>query len=425
MDYEIITLDGAKLLYAAAIQNSKTVPTIYYAFDTTLKQEKYPRSALFDQLKEQLNIENDSHDIFLKTWVYADFEAPFHGEGVSPSRFEALFNNGFNLIYEDGETIHFVPFLNSASQSKRFVYGFIREELFSAMRKRLDLDFTLEDPTQSYTLQHISKLYGYRALYSSGATPVIRATDKGGEDFFNEENIIILHEMGAPCTVPVSYYTAKQESADSDTNKNEVAFKTPEVEREKVTISFFDGEGIISPKACKKINERLPKNAKAQSFQVRMPYFKGMLHTVDFHQFLRDNGVDGKITEAKVIDAFGEERDLFKANIIVTTTVFKMWGLLSDNLKKDKEKLRAIIRDYFEKIRLYNHGFYVGNTEAKLHNTETVSLSAQTLSTLKLSKEDLDGIVNDHKAKADAYSVENLLNREERERLYEESDRND
>ncbi len=56
--------------------------------------------------------------------------------------------------------------------------------------------------------------------------------------------------------------------------------------RESVDILGYDGEGVISKEFAKIINKKL--GGEHTSFQIRLPYIKGMLHQIDIHDFLKD-----------------------------------------------------------------------------------------------------------------------------------------
>ena len=88
-------------------------------------------------------------------------------------------------------------------------------------------------------------------------------------------------------------------------------FSKPEIVEIEDIKTPFDGVGIISPDYAKYINESLNIDG-ASSFQVRMPFVKGMLHCVDFKGFLSEK------------DAEGMEQDVYEyedAKIKVTATL--------------------------------------------------------------------------------------------------------
>ncbi len=417
--YELLTIKGEVLLDYVINTPVGKVPEIPVYNDTIIPIEYYGSSALLDQLKEQLTSQSEDlaldEEVLKKVWIYVDFEGAFPLKEGLRSSFDKIFDSGFKLQFSDEKRpIWFVPLLNSSSQSRNFVYGFVRKDMYSDMHKRfdLDLDFLSQYP-EPYKVDYLSKLYSYRGLYSSTATPVLRGGEEKAEELFNEESIIVLDE-------PVdsdSYfmYTASQKENE---DANEISLTNEGAVKKKIDLSWLDGEGIISVNAHEFLQDLLPAKMRGNSYQVRMPFMKGVLHKVDFHKFLRDMGVSSET--AMVKDAFGEQRDLYKAKIIITPAMFKIYGLL-----KRENRTGDFMRSYFEKIKKYNHGLYVVKTEALFHNREYVSLNSQLLTTLDLSAEELDELVADHIEEADGYCIKNLLDEDKRKKLYESSEKDD
>ena len=92
-----------------------------------------------------------------------------------------------------------------------------------------------------------------------------------------------------------------------------------------IPITCFDGEGLLSPRFARQIDKALCGRHVHTSFQVRLPYFKGTLHLVDFHSFLIGCG-----TRA-VTDIWGAEHRVKDVDIILTKSMFKGYGWLTDN----------------------------------------------------------------------------------------------
>lgn len=98
-----------------------------------------------------------------------------------------------------------------------------------------------------------------------------------------------------------------------------------------VEINAFDGAGLIHPNLAKEITERIdPGSERITSFIFRGPYIKGMLHAVDYGQYLSDHGVDF------VRDLWGHWHSVHDEMIILTKSQFKAYdyfkksGTLSD-----------------------------------------------------------------------------------------------
>lgn len=410
MNYELLTINGETLLNQTAQTPAHVIPVLSDFFDTVLNRGYYPCNPLMDQLKEQLAIaDNDAHRL-RDVWIYVDFKSCFAHKQLNRDAFDRVFNEGFMFAFADSAApIHFVPLLSSASRNKECVYGFIRKDLFASFRSRLDLDFPLSE--KSWSLADTAKLYSYRALCCSNATPVLRAADPEGASFFTPDNIIMIPDYEERHLGEVLVYTADQTAGD---RPGEVTLIPTEAKKRKVKITCFDGEGLITPRGRQLLCRYLPDDMHGRSFQIRMPFLKGMLHTVDFHQFLRDHGVTGQ--HAYILDAFGERRDLLAADIVIPVSMFKLW--------KFCDQTPADIERYFEGIRRYNYGLYVVMTERQFHNTQYASLNSQLLSTLDLSAEALDALVHEHCELADSYCAENLLDPDKRIDLHVLAERN-
>ena len=77
----------------------------------------------------------------------------------------------------------------------------------------------------------------------------------------------------------------------------------------------FDGEGFISPTFAKEIDKQFCGKHIHASFQIRLPYIKGMVHDVDFKSFLKSIGI------YSVKDMWGVEHPVDKIKLILTDTM--------------------------------------------------------------------------------------------------------
>ena len=416
MKYFIFTIDGKELLeqysYKKAVYSCNGSEIAIKLCDDLIKSTQlYNSNALFSQIKKHLNsVEGDlqdSKELFTELLLYVDFFDAFPLKDKSD--FFEILENGIlfdcQSTDENGvitnKQVRYVPFEKSQSQAKKCVISFVREDFFAPVRRRLDLDIDFEKNAVSKKLAYLSKLYAYRGLYLSESKEIFNSAEEAARSFFDENNVIVLKEIvieNHDEHNKVQVYTSEPTGETSE--KGEVILR-PKVSKEFVDVTCFDGEGLISPGFAEMINKKIGGEKPSYSFQVRMPFFKGMLHTVDFHSFLKDAGIEGK---AVVKDVFGRERDLFKANIIVTPSMLKLCSLSFQKLLGDTDPMKY----YFEKVREYEHGFYLVKTENNFHNTGYTHLTTQFLSTLDLTVEDFDEIVREHIQRADAFKPENL-----------------
>ena len=109
------------------------------------------------------------------------------------------------------------------------------------------------------------------------------------------------------------------------------------------------------------------------SFQIRMPYVKGMLHKVDFKHFLSSTGVQ------TITDIYGNSHRIDDVDIILTKSMFKGYGWLKDcNMTWD---------DYWNAFRKYNHALYITNVSHVIPQ-EYTDLNYQFISTLAITDEE-------------------------------------
>lgn len=455
------------------------------------------------QNSEKNNLSADKIELN-KALFFVDFGDFFRWRNEERStQFKQLMQNGFKAdwVMEDKSEytgIHYVPFEKSQSQAKDCVISFVREDLFLPVRQRLDLsiyfgdtafeeaDDVLFHPEHGYevTLPALSKLYAYRGLYLTEAT---RLEGEEIENLLTSERIIILpdtsdafrdhperkeqnpeniqaRQMQIYSKKTESSYSPNQDvdldavadiagSVDSDNEANKV-------DEDAIRIgSLFDGVGMISPRGalifnCAMDPKRVAKknlqiingaalrdNGLAVSFQFRMPFCKGMLHTVDFHKFLKDEIVKERLKKQypdikkaeleqlaaeafenlEITDVFGIKRKIAKAEIVLNKSLFKICGLLKNRVywnpegksEKELDEMRkrneAFIAHYFAKIKEYGHSIYIAKTDLQLRYSGYANMTYQILNTLKLEQNEFDFLVNQHLERARKYNLASIL----------------
>ena len=110
-------------------------------------------------------------------------------------------------------------------------------------------------------------------------------------------------------------------------DSNEVIWERMIVKNYPFDLLLFDGEGFISQEFCNEIRASLRNklgndNYKVStSFQIRMPYVKGMVHAVDIRGFFREKGLS-EIQHIKF--SSGKKYDVSKIKLILTNSQFKL-----------------------------------------------------------------------------------------------------
>ncbi len=294
-----------------------------------------------------------------------------------------LFRNGFDLEF-DGHTRHFVPFESSASMLRKARVSFVDIEIRDAVNERLMLGMDLKKAGVQI-LPH--KYIGYRGLYLSDASRIRIAFSGDKEDgetglLFSKETVIVVDDA----TAVWGEGKVSQITAD-ETEKNGRPYWNIKSAAPEMKIKPFDGEGLICPAYADEISRKYHGEEGASSFHIRMPYIKGMLHCVDFGSFFRDEcNIDHSGDEEYFInDAFGQRRDLTKACIILTKSMFKNYEWMEKYC--DKCKIKDPMEFFFSGMKKYDHSLYICKTDLNLDNTtKTIKLNYQFLNTL-----DMDG----------------------------------
>lgn len=372
-----------------------------FANDIILSEDCFVDNALLFQLRKILPDNSKPAEEMRSSIIFVDFKEVFKNELVNlgettPSKEELLSDDGLiyrlKQLFEDGLFLsfdgknykRFVPFDKSSSMARSCQITFLDAQLKPALDKRLMLgmDFHGEN-------LELSKFYAYRGLYLSAA---FRIEDLQKNFSLNEESVVVLPDYRG--VLPQTVFTA---------SKRDDLWEYKIVDDKRLTLKLFDGEGLIAPDLAKYISDVLRGTynlrAASHSFQVRLPFVKGVLHEVDFNKFFSEQ-LESEVKELFIKDIFGVTRDLRKAKIILTQSMFKCggWMLESNSFGDDPMKY------FFKKFAEYDHAIYVTNTEARLANPGCVKLNYQFLSTLALTTEDFDSLVADQRKRIDCFN---------------------
>ena len=288
---------------------------------------------------------------------YVDFSGIFDRSPASPrvarlqALAEAMFRpEGVTLDLGDGPR-QYAAFERSNSMSRMGRLSFLRADLWETVRRRIMLDLELGRC-------QLSKLYAYNGLMLSTGTRV--------------EGM----EIDRPHRVIVVDNHALQRSARvitvEDVGGTDSVRRYQRVERaEDFFVTEFDGEGLISKEYAARLNKTL--GGRHTSFQIRLPFVKGMLHQVDFHDFFRSAGT------THLTDLWGVNHPVAKVDVILTKSMFKGYGWLAENGKSWS--------DYWAAFRKYRHALYVTNVSKERPQGFT-QLNYQFLTTLSMTGEE-------------------------------------
>lgn len=434
----------------------RTETTETYDRDIILCEKEQPDCALFYQLEQCLSDEEKNvkypEDILRQSIVYIDFDKVFKNrrfnldrsiakepeiDGITEEvckdyknrkdgelkgdngisyRLEWMFDpdNGIELSF-DGKPRNdknkvwkkFVPFEKSSSMSRNCLITFVDKELKAKVENRLLLNIDFSD------IQVVlSKYYAYRGLYLSSGYRIEQTKDT---DTFclNEETVIVIDDEQGHLE------NRKVFTANNKNPKDENSIWTFAEKNKDIYPNLFDGEGLICPSYAKYISNQLIEQhgftKDSFCFQCRMPMTKGMLFQTDFNQFLSDQLNGNKAISSlpkKIIikDVFGITRDLKKAKIILTKSMFKGCNWLKRFCASNK--IADPMHYYFQKVDEFQHALYITNTDARFSDEACIPLNYQFFSTLDLPAKDFEEIIKWHIERIKSVPEEIIKNRD-------------
>ncbi|GEM_PF-3456839 len=296
-----------------------------------------------------------------------------------------LYHDGFEIFFgkdENGDDIRrrYRYFEHGANMVRNKTDYFIDEEIKKVIEPRIMLDMDLKN-----VQFNPSKYYAYRGLY---LTDGVRVEGLG----LNENTVIVIKDCSEKYYSKMHGVELLSGKQIDKTNRLKLisAQKEPE-------INLFDGQGIISPEMAgcinSALNSEIGQKKNAGSFQIRMPFGKGMLHTVDFKRFFREE-LNKEPAELWIEDIFGIKRNLLKAEIILTESQFKFAGAMKT--WQEQDKITDPMKEYFNGFYKYNHALYIKATELKYKDSGRVEFNYQFLNALpKLDSNTFKELVNE------------------------------
>lgn len=363
-----------RLSAAAMLSYAKPMGNDIYSFDLTEAQTKsvlmgnsdtwQEDSAIFFQTMCVLygneykqptedTVISDLSDVLL----YLDFKGIFDWDSNNPKtalmqkKTESMFRpEGITLDFGHG-SMRYLAFERSGSMSRNAKLSFVRADVYDELRCRMMVGMTIGDC-------QLSKLYAYNGLLFSSGTRI-------ETDLLWEQDSIVVIDNPTAVYPDIDVITVEDTTGVGDVRNYERVEKKSDI---KVTL--FDGEGLISPGFAEEIDKKFCGQHIHTSFQIRMPYIKGMVHEVDFHGLLRE------ATVTTITDMWGVSHPIGRVHLILTKSQFKGCGWMIEN--------GLTFSEYLDRCRNYRHALYitgVNNTE----NEQYTDLNYQFLSTLTLS----------------------------------------
>lgn len=199
-------------------------------------------------------------------------------------------NNGFTI-----NGIRFKRLLGTNGGVKDRTIVYVNELLYPELKKRIDNGRNKEQALVP------AKLEAYQALVCSGSTPLPQP-----------DGIIVVNDC-------ITHFKDNVIMID-DSAEGEP--KLSYVDDYEVEHNDSDGYGFMSPSYSRRVNEYLTGDGEhtISGMNTRYAWNKGMVYTFDFVDFA------DKVAGTYIIkDAWGDERDVREADVILTTSMLKLW----------------------------------------------------------------------------------------------------
>ena len=282
---------------------------------------------------------------------YMNFEGVFdRSNAMRRKKAEAMFRPEGVVLDLGNGVYRYLAFERSGNMSRQSRLSFLREDLYEAVRRRIMLDMKIGKC-------QLAKLYAYNGLMLSGG---VRVDDIG----IDRPGRVIVVENISTIERDVPVITVE----DDGSNSNPRSYRRVE-KRMDVPVKRFDGEGLISKEYAKLVDKAYCGKHIHTSFQIRLPYIKGMLHQVDFKDFFHMSGME------TITDIWGVNHRVEDVDIILTKSMVKAVAWLNDNgMSWD---------DYWQAFRKYHHALYITNV-SKEKPERVTELNYQFLNTLSI-----------------------------------------
>lgn len=226
---------------------------------------------------------------------------------------------------------------------------FVNEQLADELKRRIENG---RDPTKELVA---AKLEAYKALTCSASTPV--SFPKG---------VLVVNDCETKFLSDIIYLT--------DETDGEPIIE--ERKSQEIEMDVSDGYGLMLPSLAERWSEELKLDYLMSGCNTRFSYEKGMAFTFDFIDFA-DKIAGGNY---KVKDAWGDEVDIRDVELILTTSMVKLW----DSYKS--------CDDYVSKSLENGYTFGIAKVCPKELENER-NLNYQFIQSFDLNDEDIDELI--------------------------------
>lgn len=244
--------------------------------------------------------------------------------------------------------VKYVRLLGTNGGIKNSTIVFVSERLAPELRRRIENG---RDPNKELVT---AKLEAYKALTCSASNPVSMPN-----------GILIVSDVQTTFKDNIIYLS------NEDGGEPKMEYKEDYV----VDLDACDGCGIMLPSLAKRWSKELKLGYVSSGFNLRQSFCKGMAYAFDYLDFA--NKVGGKYI---VKDAWGDDVDIRFTELILTTSMVKLW---------DSYKSCA---DYVENCLQNHYTFGIAKTcPETLENEHT--LNYQFIQPACMTEEDIDELI--------------------------------
>lgn len=271
----------------------------------------------------------------------------------SPKDYKEACKNKFSITIDYGdrqETVTYARLLGTAGSIKKSTIMFINEDKHDEIMRRIN-NGRYTGPKDGETVKTHNgielgykfipaKLSAYFALQCSASISV------------PWPRIIVVNDAEVKFTDRVRVVR------DSGNEENPIWPTVSEPQEVEVEADVSDGMGFISPEMssiwAKSLNEG---KEPLSGYNTRCAFVKGMVFTVPFVQFAEEVAHTYMIT-----DAWGDKRDIRDADVILTTSMLKLWDSYDG------------FEDYYENCMKNDYDFCIAKSSPReLRNVHTTN----------------------------------------------------
>lgn len=287
--------------------------------------------------------------------------------------------NKFSITIDYGErqeTVTYVRLLGTAGSIKKSTIMFINENRHDEIMRRINNGRYTEPKDKEPVKKHNevelnykfipAKLSAYFALQCSASITVGSFTDTERP----WPRVIVVNDAEVKFTDKVRIVK------DSGNEENPIWPTVSEPQETEIEANVSDGMGFISPEMSSKWANWLGEGDEALSgYNTRCAFVKGMVFTVPFVQFAEEIAHTYMIT-----DAWGDQRDIRNADVILTTSMLKLWNSYDG------------FEDYYENCKKNDYDFCIAKSSPReLRNIHTTNY--QYIQDYCLSDTQIDDLV--------------------------------